>query len=395
MKTLNREDTVSRLIVSRRRRLSWLGQRTTAIALGVLALLALGQTAKAEVLPVSAIRVVEQDTYRIQRVYAGELHHARASQLGFEFGGRVESVMVEEGEAIRQGDVLAMLDSAAMQANVKAALANLETARANILAHEAQIALSSASLKRYEDLVARGHGSEQELDELQARHRVDKARDSVFAAQLDSAVAAVELAQANLDKYTIRAPYSGVVQSRTVDEGSIVAPGQNVLAVVESGRLEARVGVPETMAQRLGRDTIYDIRAGGREVQARLTGVLPVADGMTGTVTALFEIADDSLFAGTLTELSLNVDVPGRGYWVPVTALSESQRGLWSVLVINDEGDRRFVEARLVEILYRGKDRVFVQGTLEGGELVVAGGTSRIVPGQDVQVATIDGAAAR
>ena len=149
------------------------------------------------------------------------------------------------------------------------------------------------------------------------------------------------------------------------------------------------------MAQRLGRDTIYDIRAGGREVQARLTGVLPVADGMTGTVTALFEIADDSLFAGTLTELSLNVDVPGRGYWVPVTALSESQRGLWSVLVINDEGDRRFVEARLVEILYRGKDRVFVQGTLEGGELVVAGGTSRIVPGQDVQVATIDGAAAR
>lgn len=385
----------SRLLAGRRRRLAVFTPSVTVIAICVLGLFAIAQPAHAEVLPVSAIRVIEQDAYRVQRVYAGELHHARTSTLGFEFGGAVQTVMVDEGDVVEPGALLVRLADDTVRANLDAVMANLETARANILAHEAELALSAASLRRYEDLVARGHGSEQELDERRAQHRVNQARTSVLDAQLASASAAVDLARANLDKYTIRAPYAGIIQARRVDEGSIVSPGQPVLTLVERARLEARIGVPANMAGALNPDTIYEMSANGRQVQATLTGILPVADGVTGTITALFEIKDPGLFAGTLTELSLGVDMPGKGFWVPVTALSESQRGLWSVLVVNDDGDRRVVEGRLVEVLYRGDSRVFVQGTLHHGELVVAGGTSRIVPGQDVRVASIDGVAAR
>ncbi len=396
MNTLNPESLKS-LLAGRRRRLAVFGPRLTATSIVLLALVAMlhPTAAHAEVLPVSAVRVEAQSHYRVQRIYAGELRHARSSKLGFEFGGVVAAVDVDEGDRITRGQVLARLVSTTAAANLKSALASLETARANLVAHEAQMALSAATLARYEDLVERGHGSEQRLDELQMQHRVDGAREHVLDAQIESAVAAVELAQANLEKFEIRAPYDGIVQGRMVDEGNIVSPGQGILDIVEHGRLEARVGVPEGMAAHLDDDTIYEITAGGRPVQARLAGLLPVADGTTGTVTAIFGIEDSGIFAGTLTELSLGVDVPGRGFWVPVTALSESQRGLWSVLVVNDDGDRRFVEARLVEILYRGQDRVFVQGTLRDGELIVAGGTSRIVPGQDVRVASIDGAAAQ
>lgn len=380
-------------LMSRRRRLRVVPQRLFPVALGLLVLTTILAPPRAlgDVLPVSTVRVEALSTYRIQRVYAGELHHARSSRLGFEFGGIVAAVNVEEGETVSAGEEIARLASETVEANLRAARASLETARANVLAHKAQIELSAATLRRYQDLVARGHGSQQELDERSMQHRVDVAREQVLAAQLESAAASVAVAEANLDKFRIVAPYDGVVQARLVDEGSIVSPGQNVVSIVESGRLEARIGLPESMVTYLDRDTIYDMRTGNRQVQARLTGILPVADSATGTVTAIFTTDQPGLFAGTLAELSLSVDVPGQGFWVPVAALSESQRGLWSVLVVSGGDDRRFVEARLVEVLYRGRDRVFVQGTLDDGELVVAGGTSRIVPGQDVRVAVIDG----
>lgn len=378
---------------ARRRRLALFRTRPVTAALVLLALVALlpSRHVQAEVLPVAAVRVVEQDSYRIRRVYAGELHPVRQSQLGFEFGGAVATVTADEGDRIGKGDVLARLEASTMEASLESAIARLETARANVVAHAAQMALSAATLARYRELVERDHGSEQRLDELEMQHRVDAAREGVLRGELDSALAQVEQARANLNKYTLRAPYNGIVQSRMVDEGSIVSPGQSILSVVEDGKLEAQVGIPENMVRHLHDGTSYDLDVRGRQVSARLARILPVADSQTGTVTAIFETEGNGMFAGTLAEITLSVEVQRPGFWVPVAALSESQRGLWSVLVVDDNADRQFVEARLVEILYRGRDRVFVQGTLDDGDLVVAGGTSRIVPGQDVNVASIDG----
>ena len=93
------------------------------------------------------------------------------------------------------------------------------------------------------------------------------------------------------------------------------------------------------------------------------------------------------LFAGSLVEMNLTVSVRERGFWVPLNSLAESQRGLWSVLVVEDS----LVASRLVEILYRGSDQVYVRGTLREGDEVIATGTGRVVPGQAVNIATRGG----
>jgi len=103
-------------------------------------------------------------------------------------------------------------------------------------------------------------------------------------------------------------------------------------------------------------------------------------------VTAVFRLADAGLYAGTVAELVMNAEVDEPGFWLPLSALSESQRGLWSVFVIRSGAVGQTVETRLVEILHRGDDAVFVRGTLRDGERIVSAGTARIVPGQRVDV---------
>lgn len=346
--------------------------------------------AAADNLAVNVIKIREQPTYQLQRVYAGQLENSRTSRPGFEFGGVVQRVHVAEGDRVAEGDLLLNLDPSALEAELNGALAELETARASVIAQQAQTELSEASLRRIEDLVARGHVSAQELDERRSQNRVDVANGLVHEARLRAAIAAVEVVRANLAKMKIVAPFTGIVQQRLIDEGSIAAPGQPVLILVEDGRLEARIGVPESMVHLLQGGTGYSLRVRDRLVPATLKAVLPVADAATATVTALFWTGGQGLFAGTLCELVLDAEVAEPGFWLPMNALSESQRGLWSVLAVREVSGVATVEPRLVEILHRGADSVFVRGTLADNDLVVAGGTSRIVPGQRVRVTNID-----
>ena len=69
------------------------------------------------------------------------------------------------------------------------------------------------------------------------------------------------------------------------------------------------------------------------------------------------------------------------GFWVPVTALTESDRGLWGVYVVKDES---LVERRIVEIIHSESERAYVRGTLEDDDRIVRTGVQRLVPGQQV-----------
>ena len=73
-----------------------------------------------------------------------------------------------------------------------------------------------------------------------------------------------------------------------------------------------------------------------------------------------------------------------RGFWMPTEALAESQRGLWSAYTLKSQDNMYVLERRPVELLHIETDRAFVRGTLEHGDVVVAGGLHRLVPGQMV-----------
>ncbi len=352
------------------------------VAVEALLLLALHDAHAATA--VAYLEAERTDGYVAARVYAGRAVAGRASALGFRHGGEVAQVEVDIGDAIEPDQLLARLDTASLEAQLSQASADVSLAGANLMALEAETQLARQTEARFRELREAGHTSDQIYDEQRLALRAKEAQLSVAKANLLRAKAARKAAEIALDEAHIYAPFGGIVQARYLDEGSQVAPGQSVLRLVEVDRTEAHIGVPESIAATLDPRTTYTVVWEDQSVAAGLTAVLPEIDEATRTLTAVFTLDTDAVPLGAVVELRLSSRVPTAGYWLPLTALTESDRGLWGVFVINRNS---VVERRLVDIIHTEADQAYVRGTLSPGDRIVSTGVQRIVPGQTVDMA--------
>ena len=142
------------------------------------------------------------------------------------------------------------------------------------------------------------------------------------------------------------------------------------------------VGVPTQVASTLGDYENLILKWQNQTLPATLKSVLPEVDRTTRTQTAVLVTRANELPLGSVVELHLSQKVASPGFWVPLSALIESERGLWGAYVIAADDT---VERRLVEIVHSDGDAVFVRGTLTAGERLVSGGVHRMVPGQQVK----------
>ncbi len=324
--------------------------------------------------PISAavVEVVLQGDFDLKESYSGLVTPRRESQLGFTTGGRIASLNTDIGDRVAEGQRLAILDTRALRAQLAAAEAAIDEVVAN-----RELALTI--VERQRDLRDEGFVSQQVVDEFAAQASAADARLQAARAQADTLRVQIDLAQ-------IRAPFDGMVTERFVDEGVIAAPGQAIFTLVEASTLEARIGVPESALASLTAGETYELNVAGRPVEAVLRADTGVIDARQRTVTTVFEIpADQGVATGAVARLYLNRAVDERGLWVPVSALKEATRGLWSVYVAEPDGDGFMAQTRLVEIVHTDGPRAFVRGALEDGDLVVVDGLQRITPKQPIE----------
>ena len=85
---------------------------------------------------------------------------------------------------------------------------------------------------------------------------------------------------------------------------------------------------------------------------------------------------------GDLAELKIGVPIEAKGVWIPLSALSETVRGLWSVYTIDENGQ---AQQKVAEILYQNQNSAFIRSNLSQGETVVTKGVHRLVPGQKLK----------
>jgi RND family efflux transporter MFP subunit len=326
-------------------------------------------------LPVEVVTLVSSDGYPVAESFAGRVVSRRDSQLGFERAGRLERVLVDEGDSVEAGAVLAALDTSALRAERR----ELDARRGET---EARLALARVTTQRRRALHERGHLSPQRLDEAIYE-------ESALAARLVAAQAAVDRVDVALDLSVIHAPFAGSVAQQHLDEGTIVSPGVPVLQLIEGGALEVRIGLPSESALTIEVGSRHGIDADGRRYEGRLSAVLGTVDPVTRTVTAIFRIDEPraALRSGALARVTLAREMPGRGFWVPLTALTESRRGLWSTYVATPvaDGVSGRVDRRQVDVIHAENDRAFVRGTLQDGDRLIATGLHRLVPGQLVR----------
>ncbi|MDJ0867502.1 MAG: efflux RND transporter periplasmic adaptor subunit [Myxococcota bacterium] len=337
---------------------------------------AAAEAAAGTLLPVETFVVELDGDYPVTESYAGRVVSRRRSALGFERGGRLERVWVDEGDTVEPGQVLAVLDTSALEAQRR----QLEAQQRET---EARLALARLTTERRRKLRESDHVSVQEMDEAIFAERA-------LEASLAAARASLERVEVDLELSRIEAPYAGTVTERLEDEGTVVAPGQPLLGVVEAGALEVHVGVrPETAAE-LVAGARYEVEIAGARHAARLDSVLPTIEIDTRTVTVILRLdaAAPGVRSGALARVALERRVRGEGSWLPLTALAESRRGLWSAyaVVSDGEGGAR-VERRQLELIHAEADRAYVRGTLRAGDRLVATGLHRLVPGQRVRLA--------
>ncbi|MEO1661009.1 MAG: efflux RND transporter periplasmic adaptor subunit [Pseudomonadota bacterium] len=320
---------------------------------------------------VETVTVSLENTFTAEEKFTGLVTPRRTSQLGFSTGGRIEAIRTDVGDRVRTGATLAVLDTRSLRAQ-------LSSASAVIVEAEAAHALAESTVDRQIALLEKGHVSSQVIDEARAQANTAQAR-------IDAAKANADALRVQIDLARITAPYSGTVTGRMADEGAIAGPGQPLFELVETDYLEARIGLTAALANKLEVGEVYDLISDRGPVAATLRSVTGVIDTSNRTVTTMFDIEDpSSTSAGAVVRLSMDQKISEPGLWLPVSALTEADRGLWSIYIARRTSGEWLAEPGLVEILHQDGERIFVRGAIRDGDKVIIDGLQRITPGQPV-----------
>lgn len=332
-------------------------------------------TETAAPITVEVERVALQTSYRVPQEFIGQVEPRQDSQLGFENGGTIAAILVDEGDSVRKGQLLARLDTRITEAR-------LAQARAVGDALVAQVELAQLTFERQQTLADRSFASQQRADEARLNVAELKAR---LAAQ-NATITEIDVA---LDKAEIRAPFDGRISARAVDEGTRISPSTPVLDLQETAAPQLRVGLSPAAAAQLTAEDIFDVTIEGAPYVARFSRRQNEINPVTRSVPVLFDLeatADNPTPPyGAVVRLSMARDIVETGAWLPISALAEGPRGLWTVLTIDQSGDTDTVALEAVELIYTNEDRAFVRGALVDGVQVIATGTHRIAPGQTVR----------
>ena len=213
----------------------------------------------------------------------GTVHAKETAVVSAQVMGRIQQVMVHEGDSVRAGQTLVVLDDAALRAALEQAQAGLKAAQ-NAQA-EAQInaSLATSTLDRYKQLESEKSVSPQEMDEVSRRAEAAEANLEAVRAQTGEARAQVNGAHTMLGYTLLAAPFSGIVTARMVDPGTMAAPGVPLIQVDQAGALQLQASVDESAIGAVHK---------GMKVQVAIDGA--GSTSMTGTVAEIVPAADPS-----------------------------------------------------------------------------------------------------
>jgi len=376
---------------------------------------------------VETTTVTVADRYQTQVDFTGRVEARRTTDLSFELNGKVESIAVDEGDAVTAGQVIARLDTALLQTQRTKAAAELAEAQAeldemiagprveDIAEARAMVAAAEAAFQRFDEEQQRKDGlhergvatlkerNDARNDAAQAAAELQAARERLaelvagtrkekLAAQR-GAVAALSAELENIavsiSKSTLHAPFAGRITRRLIDDGTVVNAGQVLTRLVEADQLELHVGVPVDIVAELAIGDEQTVIIRNQAYTGTILSVIAEVDDRTRTRKVMVTLPSDaaaSVVSGEVGFLRSQRTVKANGFWVPLESLVRSSRGLWAcyAVISKDDAANLLVEKRDLELIYSDGARAFVEGLLNDGDRIVISAVHRLSPGQVV-----------
>lgn len=336
---------------------------------------------------VSGVQIATIERKAIPEVVesVGTVHAAEEAQISAQMMGTVASLNVHEGDLVRRGQALVVLDDAQPRAGLERAQAAAAAAEHESQAADTDSTLAQSTFKRYETLYQRKSVSPQEFEEVRARAlAADARRESARAAQVQ-AKAAVSQAQTALEYTRIRAPFDGVVTARHMDPGTLAAPGIPILSIEASGRyrLEADLDEQNLSVARVGAVVPVVIDAlGASPISGKVVQIVPAANPASRTFTVKLELPPNAQIRSGLFGRAQFARGQRDAILVPNTAvLTHGQ--MQSVYVI---GTDNIASLRYLTIGSAHDGTVEVLSGLSSGDRVILAPGDRELGGKKIEV---------
>ena len=326
----------------------------------------------------------------------------RRATVSSKVTGKVLRILIEEGQPVREGQVLAQLDDTQPRAALAYADAQLASARKAAAEDQARLAQAELTLTRRQQLLKEQVVGKAELDEAQSNVDSLKARIAHTQLQVGVAESQVALQKTQLADMVVRAPFSGIVISKDAQPGEMISPVSagggftrtGIGTIVDMSSLEIEVDVSETYINRVTpRMKVEAVLDAYKDwpIPAHVITTIPSADRAKATVRV--RIAFDKLDPRILPDMSVKVtllrDEPAAGtakpaaprVLLPKTAIRTAD-GRKIVFVLRE--DR--VERRGVSLGLEQGDQVEVLSGVSAGERVVVDGPATLKDGDKVKV---------
>ncbi|KAA3450445.1 efflux RND transporter periplasmic adaptor subunit [Mesorhizobium sp. SARCC-RB16n] len=295
------------------------------------------------------------------------------NNLSFRVGGRVAERLVDVGQHVDQGAVLARIDPQEQESDLRSAQADLDAA-------QAQLTQAAATFERQKTLLAQGFTTRRDYDTADQALKV--AKGSVDAAQ-----SALANAQQNLSFTELKAGAAGVITARQVEAGQVVQAAQTVFTVAEDGDRDAVFNVQETLVARTPTSPAVTITLLS-DPQVRATGkvreISPAVDPTSGSIRVKVAIPDTPagmpLGAAVIGSVGAK---PAKAILLPWQALTSSagKPAVWLV-----DPATKAVTTTPVEVLAYDSGPVVIAKGLVAGQSVVTAGGQLLSPGQTVEI---------
>ncbi|MBE2277914.1 MAG: efflux RND transporter periplasmic adaptor subunit [Rhodobacteraceae bacterium] len=342
------------------------------LAVAPIFIQALPSPASADQILAVEIVTVEKRPAQITYELTGTIEATHSVPVSFRNGGRIVTLVVDVGDNVLAGQVLASVEDVQPNAALQAALAQL-------VAAEAGLTQARLARDRVSELLGRGASTRAEL--LDA----DEALLAAMASR-DQVEAALKTARQAVADTEITAPFDGIVTERSAEPGQVIGAGQPVLTLAPEKQREAVFYAPNhrLLDSLLGdRVTLIPINEPGRRMVAVVSEISPLADIRTGTVAVKARLEPGSGEPGLGEPVTSHVTVETEpAFAVPWSALvaGGANPAVWTV-----DPASGAVALTEVEVTRYTSAMVDIAAGLKDGDLVVAAGSQLLYPGRIVR----------
>ncbi|MDX8447676.1 efflux RND transporter periplasmic adaptor subunit [Mesorhizobium captivum] len=311
--------------------------------------------------PVKVVEIGEAQTTR-QLDYSGSVRARTEMNLGFRIAGKVTERLVDIGQHVNEGDVLARVDPSDYELSVKSAEASLDAA-------ERQVETVDLAKKRAEQLYAKNFAPKSQLD--QATLSYDQA-----VATRDAARSTLAQAENQVHYTDLKASKAGIVTAISADIGQVVGAGTPVMTVAVDGEKEVLIAVPEmdVAGFRPGKEVKASFWSDDAlTLEGKVREVAGSADPQSRTFAVRVSLPNDPrVLLGMTANVAATVGSKAQLVSIPLTAMAEKD-GKHIVWTVDRASDT--VHPRPIKIANFTADGVAVADGLKQGDVVIAAGT--------------------